>query len=104
MGHNLDDMVVLTAYATLLPDKVEQALEACRTVRGHSVLEPGCERYDFFQSPDDETKIVFVEEWTTKAHLDTHFQQDAFNVFFAAIGGLVQAPPQIRMFESSLYE
>ena len=104
MGHNLDDMVVLTAYATLLPDQVEQALEACRTVRGHSVLEAGCERYDFFQSPDDETKIVFVEEWTTKAHLDTHFQQDAFNVFFTAFGGFVQAAPVIRIFESTLYE
>jgi quinol monooxygenase YgiN len=96
-------MVVLTAYATLLPEQVSQALEACRTVRRHSVLEPGCERYDFFQSPDDPTRITFVEEWTSKAALDTHFQQPAFNEFFAALGPLLRSQPEIRIFESTLY-
>ena len=95
-------MVLLTAYVALLPDKIEAALEACRTVRGHSVLEPGCERYDFFQSPDDETKVVFVEEWSSKADLDVHFQQAPFLEFMAAMGGFLQGPPSIRSFESSL--
>ena len=96
-------MVVLTAYAHLLPDKVDVAIEACRVVRSQSVLEPGCERYDFFQSSDDPTKVVFVEEWTSKAHLDTHFQQPAFNDFFAVMGPCLVGPPEIRIFESTLY-
>jgi len=96
-------MVLLTAYATILPDKVDTALEACRVVRGHSVQEPGCERYDFFQSPDDPAKIVFVEEWSTKSALDVHFQQPAFNEFFAALGPCLASQPEIRIFESTLY-
>lgn len=95
-------MTVLNAYAALKPDKVAQGLELCRTVRGHSVKEPGCERYDFFQSPDDPTKLVFVEEWSSKADLDVHFQQTAFQEFFAAIGDCLQSPPEIRIFEASL--
>lgn len=95
-------MVVLTAYAFIQPDKVDAALDACRIVRGHSVLEPGCERYDFFQSPDDPTRIVFVEEWTTYGSLETHFQQAAFQEFMGTMAGLVRAESDIRIFEASL--
>lgn len=95
-------MTVLTAYVFLHPDKVDEALDACRTVRGHSRLEAGCERYDFFQSPDDPTQIVFVEEWTTREDLELHFQQDAFKVFAAAMDSLVAKPTDIRIFASTL--
>ncbi len=94
-------MIVLTAYVVLQPDKVEPALKACQTVKRHSLTEDGCERYDFFQSLDDPTRIVFVEEWSSKPHLDTHFQQAAFQAFFAELGGYIQGPPEIRIFESS---
>ena len=94
-------MIVLTAYVTLKSDKVDSAIEACRVVRGHSVLEPGCERYDFFQSPDDATKLVFVEEWTSLAHLQTHFQQEAFSTFFATMGDLMTGPPDLKIFEAT---
>jgi len=97
-----EQMTVLTAYATLKPDQIEAALEACRVVRTHSIKEPGCDRYDFYQSPDDATKLVFVEEWATKADLDTSFQQPAFNEFFATLSPLLQSPPEIRIFESTL--
>jgi len=95
-------MILLTAYATILPDRLNQALEACRTVRAASVLEAGCERYDFFQSPDEETRIVFVEEWSSRSDLDLHFQQDAFIQFMGKMENCVSAPPEIRIFDSCL--
>jgi quinol monooxygenase YgiN len=95
-------MIVLTAYVYLLPDKIDSALVACRTVREASILEPGCLRYDFFQSPDDNTRIVFVEEWSTMSDLDLHFKQDAFLQFMAKMESCVAKPSDIRIFESSL--
>lgn len=95
-------MIVLTAYVSLQTDKIDLALNACRTVRAASLTEPGCERYDFFQSPDDATKLVFVEEWSTKQDLDTHFEQAAFNDFFAEMGGYMTSPPDLRIFDSTL--
>ncbi len=95
-------MIVLTAYCSLQPDKVDQALAACRTVREPSLKESGCERYDFFQSPDDPTKVVFVEEWTTRAYLEAHFAQPHFQSFFAQMSEFVTAPPDIRIFEATL--
>jgi len=97
-------MVVLTAYIKLLPDKLGPALAACREVRRHSVAESGCERYDFFLSPDDPNKIVFVEEWTSRADLDRHFQQTAFKEFSTAIGECCEKASEIRIFEAILEE
>ncbi len=97
-------MIVLNAYACIKPEALETALEACRVVKSHSVKEPGCEKYDYYQSPEEPTKIVFVEEWTTKAHLDVHFQQDAFKQFFAVMSTCFQAHPELRIFEANLVE
>lgn len=97
-------MVVLTAYAQFVPEKLDSGLAACRTVRTASVKEPGCERYDFFQSPDDPCKVVFVEEWTTMADLETHFEQDAFKTFFLTIADMLVAQPEVRIFEATLQD
>lgn len=96
-------MVVLTAYLRVKPESMPAALEACRTARALSRTEPGCEVYDFFVSPEDPALIVFVEEWTTKADLDTHFQADSFKNFGAAMGELMTQDPDIRIFESTRY-
>ncbi|MEQ1823583.1 MAG: putative quinol monooxygenase [Fimbriimonadaceae bacterium] len=95
-------MVVLHAYVHLRSDQVSAGIAACTEVRHLSVLEPGCDRYDFFQSPDDATRLVFVEEWESKAALDLHFQQPAFLEFVAKMESLVERPSEIRIFESNL--
>jgi quinol monooxygenase YgiN len=95
-------MVVLTAYVSILPDKISGALEACRRVRQPSLMEPDCERYDFFQSPDDPARIVFVEEWTSMQHLEAHFEQTHFKEFTAALPDFLQGPPDIRIFDATL--
>lgn len=93
-------MVVLTAYARVHADRVAEAINACRIVRSQSIHEPGCERYDFFQSPDDPQMIVFVEEWTTIHDLHVHFEQPAFNTFMAAMNDLLESPAEIRIFDA----
>jgi quinol monooxygenase YgiN len=93
-------MVVLTAYSRVRADRVEEAIAACRAVRSQSVQEPGCERYDFFQSPDDPQLIVFVEEWTSIHDLHVHFEQPAFNTFMEAMNGMLESPAEIRIFDA----
>ncbi len=97
-------MVVLIAYVQVQPDRIAEAIAACTEVRGLSVLEPGCDRYDFFQSPEDATRIVFVEEWDSKAALDLHFLQPAFLNFVATINPWLETASEIRIFESALLE
>lgn len=93
-------MVVLTAYVTIKPGHFEAALSACERVRQESVLEPGCDRYDYFVSSRIENKIVFVEEWSNMPALQSHFQQPAFQNFMGAMGELVEGQAEIRIFEA----
>ena len=95
-------MIVLTVYVSVEESKVNVALAHCREVRRLSVLEPGCERYDFFQSPDDPTRLVFVEEWTSQPHLDAHFEQHSFKSFIESMSDCLAAPPDMRQFEATL--
>lgn len=41
----------------------------------------GCEKSDFYQSPDDRGQLVYVAAWASKTHLDDHYQRDAFKEF-----------------------
>ena len=34
--------------------------------------ESGCINYDLHVAPDDPSKFLFYENWTSKAHLDAH--------------------------------
>ena len=97
-------MIVLTAYVNLKADKIEEGIAACEIVRAASILEPGCEVYDFFQSPRNPKEVVFVEEWTTLADLHTHFEQAAFLDFKAKMDDLVEAPTVLKIFESTLIQ
>ena len=92
----------MTAYINIIPEKIPGVLEASRKVRLSSISESGCERYDFFQSPDDPSKVVFVEEWTSMDHLSAHFEQAAFKEFFGTISPMLVGPPDIRIFEATL--
>lgn len=95
-------MILLTAYVNLKEDKIVEGIASCEIVRAASILEPGCEVYDFFQSPRNPNQVVFVEEWTSLGHLHTHFEQAAFLEFKAKLDDLVQTPTEIKIFESNL--
>ncbi|HZL13734.1 MAG TPA: putative quinol monooxygenase, partial [Verrucomicrobiae bacterium] len=36
--------------------------------------EAGCINYDLHVAPDDPSKFLFYENWTSNAHLDAHGQ------------------------------
>lgn len=97
-------MVVLTGYASVAENAIDASLAAFETVRQASVLEPGCIRYDYWQNVRHPSQFVFVEEWESPAALKTHFEQDAFKTFFATVGPLLTAEPEIRIFAATPIE
>jgi len=97
-------VIVLNAYAHLQESRVEEALAACAAVKAATLSEAGCERYDYYQNVANPLLIVFVEEWTSKPHLDAHFQTEHFKAFFERVGPCLSGPPEIRIFESRLLE
>lgn len=95
-------MIVLNAYGTLKPGTHAAMLAASRKNKAVAVGEPGCERFDFFFSPDRPESFVFVEEWTTLADLHSHFAQPNFAEFMSALETCLERPPEIRIFDAAL--
>jgi len=46
--------------------------EALLAVRGPTLAEKSCINYDLHESPDALGVLVFLENWESKADLDTH--------------------------------
>lgn len=98
------DMIALFASMDVRPECIDDALAACRAVREPSQKEAGCLRYDFYQSPDTPTNIVFFEEWESREILTAHFAEEHFKTFFAAVQPFMVAPPKIRVYDVSGHE
>lgn len=71
--------VVLTVKDAAQVDRVKGLLE--ETAR-RSATEPGCSRFEVYQSQSDERQFFLVERWETQAHLDAHRAGTTFREFY----------------------
>jgi len=77
-------------------EALEQLLETMQT---KSREEDGCISYGFFQSIEDETEYVAVEEWESREALEAHFRQPHLAEFSAGLAKTVAAAPTIAFHE-----
>ena len=68
-------MYVTIVHVDVKPDHVQDFIEASRLNHEASVMEPGNRRFDVLQQPDDTTRFVLYEAYTSAeaavAHKDT---------------------------------
>ena len=65
-------MIFVISTVHLKPGALEACLAAARPCIAGTVKEDGCISYDVHTSVTDPDKIVFVERWESRAHLDAH--------------------------------
>ena len=61
--------------------------------------EAGCINYDLHASPEDPAKFLFHENWTSRAHLDTHLQSAHIKALLPRVDELCVAFPEIKIWE-----
>jgi len=61
--------------------------------------EAGCLNYDLHISPDDPTKFLFHENWTSQAHLDAHLKSPHIATLLPRVDELCVAFPEITIWE-----
>jgi quinol monooxygenase YgiN len=61
--------------------------------------EAGCINYDLHISPDDPAKLLFYENWISKAHLEAHGQTPHIQSLRARLDELCVEPPQLIFWE-----
>ncbi|MCB1458206.1 MAG: antibiotic biosynthesis monooxygenase [Nitratireductor sp.] len=67
-------MLYLIAELTIKPGSLETVRAAVAPCLEATRKEPGCISYELFTSIEDETRLVFVERWKSRADLDLHFE------------------------------
>lgn len=92
-------MIVVIGRVRCQPEERELLEELLTTMQERSRHEEGCISYGFFQSIEDDTQYVAVEEWESRAALDAHFQQPHLAEFSAGLAKAVSAAPTIAFHE-----
>ena len=93
----VDSKMVIIAKLTIKPEKIKDFTEAAKDIIAKSNAESGCNYYQLFQDPYDNTKFVFVEEYTNQAAVDAHFATEHFKGFGPQNGDMIVGAPEIKV-------
>ena len=92
-----DYKMMITARLSVKPDKITDFIAAAREIIEKSNKESGCNFYQLYQDPYDNSRFIFVEEYKNQAAVDTHFATDYFKAFGPKISDLVSVPADIKI-------
>jgi quinol monooxygenase YgiN len=92
-----ESKMMIIANLVIKPEKVKDFTEAAKEIIELSNKEAGCSFYQLYQNPYDNSKFVFVEEYTNQAAVDAHFATEHFNAFGPRIGDMIVGAPEIKI-------
>ncbi len=83
--------VVINVLEAQHTEIVSQLLRECAVL---SRQEPGCSRFEVYQSQSDPQQFFLIERWGTQAQLDAHREAHAFkNIYVPRVLPLVNRTP-----------
>lgn len=97
-------MIVLTAFASIRPGCLSAVRDHLRRVPAATLAEDGCEAYRFYVATDDDTAVVAVENWRDLDSLRTHFAAPHIAAFGEAIGPMLTAPMDVRVYDATVLD
>ena len=90
-------MLIVIAKAGCAPENRDELVELARWMQNESRQEPGCINYAFYNSLEDPTEFVAIEEWESKEALQAHFEAASVAGFGRRVGNLLDRPPQVNI-------
>ena len=64
------------------PQRITEIAELLRQQASLSSVEPGCERFDVFQSEAEPELFLLIEVWASEGHLAQHRKAEAFTQLY----------------------
>jgi quinol monooxygenase YgiN len=92
-------IVAVIASFQAQPGKEAELKKALLALVGPTRKEPGCINYDLHVAAEDPTKFIFHENWTSKAHLDSHLRNAHVQVILPRLEGLCVGMPEIVLWD-----
>lgn len=99
---NVVTQKLITAKISLKPENVADFIGAARAMIDSSNAEAGCESYQLFQDPYDQTKFIFVEVWKDQAAIDAHFAMPYFVAWGPKTSNWLSQPTELKIYDVSL--
>lgn len=91
--------VTVIATFQAKPGKEAELRQALTGLVEPTRQEPGCINYDLHVLPESPGNFLFHENWTSKAHLDTHLQSAHIKALLPRVDELCAAFPEIKIWE-----
>jgi quinol monooxygenase YgiN len=92
-------MLILAAKCIGKPDRRNDIMRVTAAIVPPSRAEAGCISYEIHERLSGNDEYLFFEEWADQAALDLHFKTPHFKEFITEFTQLLQAPPNIRIYE-----
>jgi quinol monooxygenase YgiN len=89
----------ITAMVFVKAGKEKDFLKIAKTMVENTQKEAGCVFYELYQSPYDNTKFIFVEEYTSQTAVDAHFNMPYFKEFGPKVADWLAQPTEIHIFD-----
>jgi|SRR5580692_6665592 quinol monooxygenase YgiN len=92
-------MLILAAKCIGKPERRNDIMRVTEAIVPPSRAEAGCISYDVHERLSGGDEYLFFEEWADHAALDFHFKTRHFQEFIKEFTQLLEAPPNIRIYE-----
>lgn len=91
-------MILITGHVILTPEHRERMIALGTEHSARSRGEAGCLAHNCHVDIEDDTRLVFVEEWADMDAVRAHFAVPASAAFVAEMRALSPQPPVIRIY------
>ena len=82
-------MIFVISTIRIKPGAQDACIAAAKPCVAETRKENGCLSYDLHASVTEAEKLVFVERWESRAHLDAHARTPHFQAWREAAGPLI---------------
>jgi quinol monooxygenase YgiN len=84
-------MILVIIRMKVFAGKRKELSQTISLLIGALRTEKGCRRFDFYGGVEDENRLCILEEWDTRANLNSHLHSERFRVLRGAMS-LLQEP------------
>jgi quinol monooxygenase YgiN len=95
------NMIIVVGSILAKTDTLNELLAMSLEHSRRSRTEAGCLAHAVHQDVENPLRLVFVEEWSDRKALATHFAMPASRAFVKAASPLAAEPPKINIYEAS---
>lgn len=94
-------MIIVTGSVIAKADQIDALIALSLKHVQRSRGEPGCVSHAVHRDVENSLRLVFVEEWESRAALMAHFAVPASRDFVASVASMVAAPPRMDIYEAT---